>query len=60
MRPWTVFLLVIICFGESATSFSQDKKPGEKEEVIRVDTQLVDVPIAVTTPAGQAVRGLKA
>jgi VWFA-related protein len=30
-----------------------------KEEVIRVDTQLVDVPVAVIAPNGTAVRGLK-
>jgi VWFA-related protein len=37
---------------------SQDKKP-EKDEIIRVDTQLVDVPVAVTTTAGVPLRGLK-
>lgn len=37
---------------------AQDKKP--EDEVIRVDTQLVDVPIAVTTANGTPVRGLKA
>ncbi|HEV7700246.1 MAG TPA: VWA domain-containing protein [Pyrinomonadaceae bacterium] len=36
-------------------SFAQDPK----DDVIRIDTQLVDVPIAVTTPAGVAIRGLK-
>jgi VWFA-related protein len=31
----------------------------DKDEVIRVDTQLVDVPVAVTNSAGAPVRGLK-
>ncbi|HEX3100231.1 MAG TPA: VWA domain-containing protein [Pyrinomonadaceae bacterium] len=35
-------------------------KPDSKEEVIRVDTQLVDVPIAVNSPSGMPVRGLNA
>lgn len=39
-----------------ATSFAQVKP----DEVIRVDTQLVDVPIAVTAANGTAVKGLKA
>ncbi len=40
--------------------FAQVTKPGEKEEVIRVDTQLVDVPIAVTAANGIPIRSLKA
>lgn len=60
MRPRTTFLLIAICLGACLTTFAQDKKPGEKEEVIRIDTQLVDVPIAVTSAAGQPLRGLKA
>jgi VWFA-related protein len=31
----------------------------DKDEVIKVDTQLVEVPVAVTSPAGEALRGLK-
>jgi VWFA-related protein len=31
----------------------------DKDEIIRVETQLVDVPVAVTTPAGEPMRGLK-
>jgi VWFA-related protein len=32
---------------------------GDKDEVIRVDTQIVDVPVAVTSAKGVAVAGLK-
>lgn len=46
----------LVCLPAAA----QDKKPVEKDEVIRVDTQLIDVPVAVVTSAGAAVRGLKA
>lgn len=31
----------------------------DKDEPIRIETQLVDVPVAVTTPAGEPLRGLK-
>jgi len=60
MRPRTPFLSLTICLLAALALFSQDKKPGEKDEVIRIETQLVDVPIAVTASTGQAVRGLKA
>jgi len=60
MRPSKTLLLFAICLGACAAAFTQDKKPKENDEVIRIDTQLVDVPIAVTTAGGQPVRGLKA
>ncbi len=57
----TFCLLLAIVFPMWATAlYAQDKKPGETEEVIRVETQLVDVPIAVTNSAGVPLRGLKA
>ena len=55
-----LFLGLILSLGISYSIKAQDKKPGEKEEVIRVDTQLIDVPIAVVTAGGTPVRGLKA
>lgn len=42
----------------SLTVTAQDNKGG-KEEIIRVDTQVVDVPVAVTNAKGVAVAGLK-
>jgi VWFA-related protein len=35
------------------------EKPAGKEEVIRVETQLVDVPVAVVSANGMPVKGLK-
>ena len=37
MRPRTTFLLFAICLGTSLAVFSQDKKPNEKDEVIRIE-----------------------
>ena len=54
------FLLLLFSFGISFTAFAQDNRPVEKEEVIRVDTQLVDVPLAVVSTNGTPLRGLKA
>jgi len=68
------FLLVLmLSLGVATCAFAQAKpsptpvqpKPGptatpDKDEVIKVDTQLVDVPIAVVSPNGTPVRGLKA
>lgn len=59
MRFGMLFLLLIFSFGFSAGALAQDKKPDVKDEVIRVDTQLVDVPIAVQSVNGTPVRGLK-
>ena len=43
MRLRILFLLLMFSFGIVFSASAQDKKPGEKEEVIRVETQLVDV-----------------
>jgi VWFA-related protein len=51
-------LLAFLVSVSALAAFAQEKKP-EKEEVIRVDTQLVDVPVAVTNAAGVPLRGLK-
>jgi hypothetical protein len=49
--------LLIIAFALLATNvFAQ----VNGDDVIRVDTQLVDVPMAVVSPAGVPLKGLKA
>ncbi|MEO7539554.1 MAG: VWA domain-containing protein [Pyrinomonadaceae bacterium] len=53
-------LVLLMAFVVPALIHAQDKKPGDKEEIIRVDTQLVDVPVAVVSANGMPVRGLKA
>ena len=64
MNPKMPILMLLLSVGISiftcGTAIGQNKKPGEKEEVIRVDTQLVDVPIAVVAQNGTPVKGLKA
>lgn len=55
-----LLFLPLLCLGVAVSHlYSQDKKPPEKDEVIRIDTQLVDVPVAVTDAKGLPVRGLK-
>lgn len=49
-------IILVLIFGYLA-SYPQVTKHGD--EVIRVDTQLVDVPVAVYSPAGIPVGGLK-
>ena len=39
---------------------AQDKKPPDKDEIIRVDTQLIDVPLAVVSANGTPLKALKA
>ena len=53
-------LLLLLSFGLIFGVYGQDKKPGDEDEVIKVKTQLVDVPFAVVSPNGVPVRGLKA
>ncbi|MBV9215108.1 MAG: VWA domain-containing protein [Acidobacteria bacterium] len=56
----TFFLLLALHLPGIVHVVAQDKKPGDKDEIIRVDTQLVDVPIAVVDSKGMPVRGLTA
>lgn len=58
MRLKEFILLLCIGFSISAGAVGQDKKTDE--EVIRIDTQLVDVPFAVTNSTGAPLKGLKA
>lgn len=60
MRLRAVLLLVLLLFGISVSAFAQTPKPTETDEVLRVDTQLVEVPVAVVSANGMPVRGLKA
>src|SRR5213083_2748049 len=59
MRTLLLIMLFVIGCGIAAPVAAQGK-PGGKDDVIRVDTQLVDVPIAVNAPSGNPVRGLNA
>lgn len=58
MRHFFAALFLAFCLMFSLAVFGQDKK-SDKDEIIRVDTQIVDVPIAVTNAKGSAVAGLK-
>jgi Ca-activated chloride channel family protein len=53
------FILFII-FGIALPALSQTAKPTPPEEIIKVDSRLVVVPVSVTDSAGQPVLGLKA
>lgn len=52
-----LLFLVVVFVTLSSAIFAQETK---SDDVIKVDTQLVDVPVAVLTPGGEPVRGLKA
>ena len=52
------FLLLVLSFVTSATLYAQDKKTDD-DEILRVDTQLVDVPIVVTDKSGKPLLNLK-
>jgi Ca-activated chloride channel family protein len=62
MRLRSIFFLLLCSFGPVVLAAGQVKPTPtpEKEETIKVDTQLVDVPIAVSSAAGMPLRGLKA
>jgi len=58
MRRFKVFLfLLILSAGFSANLHAQNKK--DEEEVLRVDTQLVDVPVEITDKTGKPILNLK-
>ncbi len=57
-----IFFLLAVILGGSFTAFSQTPKPTPKEddEVIKVQSRLVVVPVSVTDASGQSVPGLTA
>jgi len=57
MRLKLFFLVVIFSLGVSANFYAQDKK--NDDEVLRIDTQLVDVPVVVTDKNGKPLLDLK-
>ena len=55
-------LLIALIGNLCANSFGQDKtqpKKNEEEEIIKIDTELVEVPIVVTDKAGKPILNLK-
>ena len=60
MRAWLVLPILIFSFCVTFPAAAQDSKPPVKDEIIRIDTQLVDVPLAVVNTKGLPVKGLAA
>lgn len=58
MRFSRSLVLLFVSVSLALSLFGQDKKPNE-DEVIRIDTQLVDVPIIVTDKTGRPLVNLK-
>lgn len=58
MRFIKVFLILILSSGFPLSLFAQDKKTDD-DEVLRIDTQLVDVPFVVTDKTGKPLLNLK-
>ena len=56
-----VFAFSLVFWIGSAALVAQDKKPpkNEEDQIIRVDTELVDVPVVVTDRAGKPLLNLK-
>jgi VWFA-related protein len=60
MRLTKAFLLLMLAFNLSAHLFAQTKPASDGEDdVLRVDTQLVEVPFVVTDKAGKPLLNLK-
>lgn len=61
MRLRMIFLMLMLALGFSANLHAQDKTKSEKEddEVLRIDTQLVDVPLVVLDKSGKPLLNLK-
>lgn len=53
------FVLLLICISVLIVNLSAQETDKKDDEVIRVDTQLVDVPIAVTDKSGKPLLDLK-
>ena len=53
------FILLLICISLSSVNFPAQTEKKDDDEVIRVETQLVDVPLVVTDKTGKPVLNLK-
>lgn len=60
MRFRVCFIGLLVVLSVALCAFAQTPRPTETDEVIRVETQLVEVPVAVVSASGMPVRGLKA
>ena len=58
MRLKMLFLWLMLSLSMSVSFYAQDKK-GDDDEVLRIDTQLVDVPIVVMDKNGKPLLNLK-
>lgn len=60
MRSGTLCLLFFLAmsFG-SVSSVGQDKPKNEEDEIVKIDTDLVEVPVLVTDKAGKPILNLK-
>jgi len=58
---FNILLLCFMFFSGFSAALSQDKRPtkSEEDDVIRVDTELVDVPVVVTDRVGKPLINLK-
>lgn len=61
MRIGMCFLLLFVCLGWAVNFYGQDKKSSktDDEEILRVETQLVDVPVVVTDKTGKPLLNLR-
>lgn len=61
MKSGTLCLLFLLALSFGAVALGQDKAPpkNEEDEVVRVETELVDVPVVVTDRTGKPVLNLK-
>ena len=61
MKFGFLFLLLFLSWSFSTSAIAQDRVPPKKEEdeIIKVDTELIDVPFVVTDKTGKPLLNLK-
>ena len=59
MQMKVFFMLLIFSLGFTTSLFAQDKQTEQQDEVLRIDTQLVDIPVVITDKTGKPILNLK-